>query len=30
MVVNDGIVEYLGVDDGALEASSAEAVLAAL
>jgi peroxiredoxin len=30
MVVNDGTVEYLGVDDGALEASSAEAVLAAL
>ncbi|MFT4997021.1 MAG: peroxiredoxin [Chitinophagales bacterium] len=30
MIVNDGTVEYLGVDDGALEASSAEAVLAAL
>jgi peroxiredoxin len=30
MIVNDGVVEYLGVDSGALEASTAEAILAAL
>lgn len=30
MIVNNGVVEYLGIDDGALEASTAEAILAAL
>jgi len=30
LVANDGVVEYLGVDAGALEASSAEAILKAL
>ncbi|MEH6549319.1 MAG: peroxiredoxin [Pseudomonadales bacterium] len=30
LIANDGVVEYIGVDAGAMEASSAEAVLAAL
>ncbi|SEF89007.1 Redoxin [Oceanospirillum linum] len=30
MILNDGVVEYLGVDDKGVEKSSAEAILAQL